>query len=97
VHVNDYEIKMETVDGTDEPSQIVEFTSPVDNQKYQIRVKKEFLNFLNNPNKKFKIWVNRKRPEKSLIVRDFDSQSILSLMTKLVFVILMVILIVLTK
>ncbi|MBO9204508.1 MULTISPECIES: hypothetical protein [Niastella] len=79
-------IKDECVEGDIEIKRVVEFISSADNKKYKIKY------FVNESATKIatstttvKVWLNVKKPKKSLVVKEFDGLTVLSLSGKVLF------------
>jgi hypothetical protein len=83
---NDDRIKM------DSEKVIVEFISPLDNLKYQIKSDKGSLNMDMATNKKIKVWVNEHNSHKSLVVKEFNGKFAAGLVGRLFFLVVVVIL-----
>ena len=82
--------------GTNEDSDkvLVDFISPVDNLKYQIKLSKRFVDKQMVTNKKIKVWINEYNPHKSLVVKEFSGEFAADLVGRLFFLIVVVILLV---
>jgi hypothetical protein len=82
----------EVVETQDSEKVIVEFISPVDNLKYQIKSSRQSSDKAVTTNKKIKVWINERNPHKSLVVKEFNGEFAADLIGRLFFLVVVVLL-----